>query len=185
MPKVIYSMSTSLDGYIADRDGSINWTAPDEELHSFHNDQVRDVGTQLLGRRLYEEMLYWESDERRNSPSSIERDFADIWQRLPKLVFSRTLESVQGNAGLAQRPLAEELAGLMAAPGGDIAVGGAGLASGLVELDLIDEYRLFVKPIVLGGGTPYFPQRSSPIKLELLESRTFGGQVQYLRYARV
>ena len=181
---MIYSMGTSLDGYIAGPDGAIDWSAPDEELHRFHNEQTRQLAAHLCGRHLYEEMLYWESADRARSISETERAFARIWQQLPKVVFSRTLQSVQGNARLAARPVAEELAELAAQPGGEIAVGGAGLAAALVEADLIDEYRLFVSPVLLGGGTRYLPSVAGRIDLELLESRTFGSRVVYLRYSR-
>jgi dihydrofolate reductase len=184
MRTVIYSMSVSLDGFIADPDGDIAWTAPDEELFRFHVQQTRQTGAHLLGRRLYEEMLVWETPEGRwSDPDALE--FARIWQAIPKVVFSTTLVQVQGNARLARDDIAGKVAGLKEAPGeGVVAVGGAGLAATLIKLDLIDEDRLFVKPVVLGGGTPYFPPLAAAIELELLETRTFGSRVVYLRYRR-
>jgi dihydrofolate reductase len=127
-------------------------------------------------------MVYWETADQDPKAGEIEREFAGIWQALPKIVFSSTLERVEGNTRLATGGVAEELARLKAEPGGDIGVGGAGLAAGLTELRLIDEYRLFVHPVVLGGGTPYFPPLRERIPLELLETRTFGSPVVYLRY---
>ena len=182
--KVIYSMGVSLDGFIAGPDGEIDWSAPDEELHRFHNQQARELGAHLCGRRLYEEMTYWETAEENPSAAEYELEFARIWKELPKIVFSRTLEKVEGNARLVKDGAAEEVAKLKAQPGKDLAVGGAGLASTLMKLGLIDEYRLFVNPIVLGGGTPYFPALDDRINLELVETRTFGSRVVYVRYRR-
>jgi dihydrofolate reductase len=185
MRKVIYSMTASLDGFIADRDGEIDWSAPDEELHRFHNERVREIGAQFLGRRLYETMLYWETAHEDPAAGEIELEFTRIWQALPRIVFSRTLERVEGNARLATRGIAEEVAELKEQPGKDLAVGGAGLAAAFAQLGLIDEYQLFISPIVLGGGTPFFPPLEDPIDLELVETRTFGSQVVFLRYQRL
>jgi dihydrofolate reductase len=185
MRKLTFSMTVSLDGFIAGPDGEIDWSAPDEELHRFHNEQVREVGAHLLGRRLYETMLYWETADQDPSAGEIVLDFARIWQALPKIVFSTTLETVEGNSRLATGSLAEEVARLKEQPGKDLAVGGAGLAAACTELGLIDEYLLFVSPVVLGGGTPYFPALDDRIELELVETRTFGSRVVYLRYRRV
>jgi dihydrofolate reductase len=185
MGSVIYSMGVSLDGFIAGPDGAIDWAAPDEELMRFHNEQTRQLGAHLCGRGLYQDMLPWETaGESRSDPNQLE--FARIWKALPKVVFSSTLETVQGNARLATGGVAEELATLKEQSGKDLSVGvgGAGLASTLVELDLIDEYRLFVSPVVLGGGTRYFPALDSRTTFELAETRTFGARVVYLRYRR-
>lgn len=185
---LVYSMGVSLDGFVAGPDREIDWAAPDDELHRFHNEQTRAVDAHLLGRRLYEEMLYWETagDERAEEPElgGPELEFAAIWKRLPKVVFSRTLDRVAGNASLASDDLAVEVAKLKEQPGGgDLAIGGAGLAAEAIELDLVDEYRPFVSPVVLGGGTPYLP-RGVRLDLELLETRTFASRVVYLRYRR-
>jgi dihydrofolate reductase len=185
MPKVIYSFTVSLDGFIAGPDGEIDWSPPDEELHRFHNDRVREIGVQLLGRRLYETMLSWETADQNPDASEIELDFARIWQALPKIVFSTTLERVAGNCTLLRDGVAEEVARLKEQGGKDIAVGGAGLASTLIEQNLVDEYQVFVSPVVLGAGTPLFPAVQNRIELELLETRTFGSRVVYLRYGRV
>ncbi len=184
MRKVIYSMGVSLDGFIAGPNGEIDWSAPDEELHRFHNQQTRELGAHLCGRRLYEEMVYWETADENPSAAEHELEFAGIWKNLPKIVFSKTLEKVEGNARLARDGIAEEVAELKEQPGKDLAVGGAGLASGLIRLGLVDEYRLFVNPVVLGAGTPYFPPLEERIDLELVETRTFGSRVVYLRYRR-
>jgi dihydrofolate reductase len=185
MRNLIYSMGVSLDGFIAGPDGEIDWSAPGEELHRFHNQQTREMGAHLMGRRLYEVMRYWETADEQPSAPEHELEFARIWEDMPKIVFSKTLEKVEGNVRLVRDNVAEEVARLKEKPGNDLAVGGAGLASTLMKLDLIDEYRLFVSPVVLGGGTPYFPALDERINLELVETRTFGSRVVYVRYQRV
>ena len=182
MRKLIYSMGVSLDGFIAGPSGEIDWSPPDEELHRFHNQRVGELGGHLLGRRLYEEMLYWETADENPSIQEHELEFARIWKDIPKIVFSKTLEKVEGNARLVRDGAAEEVARLKDEPGKNLAVGGAGLASTFIKLGLIDEYRLFVSPVVLGGGTPYFPALDQRIDVELVETRTFGSRVVYVRY---
>jgi dihydrofolate reductase len=184
MRKLIYSMGMSLDGFIAGPGGELDWTAPDEELHRFHNRQAQEIGVHLCGRRLYETMLYWETAEQDPAATDYTLEFARIWRALPKIVFSKTLQAVQGNARLLGGGVAEEVAQLKQQPGKDLAVGGAGLARVCTQLGLIDEYRLFVSPVVLGAGTPYFPPLQERIDLELIDTRTFGSRVVYLRFAR-
>ncbi len=181
MRKVIYSMSVSLDGFISDRDRNFSWGRPDEELHQFHNDRVREIGVQLLGRRLYETMVYWETAE---EDGPVHDEFARIWKDLPKIVFSKTLDTVVGNTKLLREGVVDEVARLKEEPGKDIAVGGPGLASALIEAGLVDEYQVFFHPVVVGGGTPFFPPVEQQIDLELLESRTFSSRVVYARYRR-
>lgn len=183
MRKLIYSMTLSLDGYIAGPDGSIDWTAPDEELFVFHTQHVQELGVHLCGRRLYEAMVYWETAE--ESPLAAEQvKFAQIWKALPKVVFSTTLQSVVGNTRLLRDGLGEEVSRLKEQPGKDLAVGGAGLAGACMKLGLIDEWQLFVSPVLLGGGTPYFPTLNERVDLELVETKTFSSRVVYLRYGR-
>ena len=182
--KVIYSMGVSLDGFIAGPNGEIDWSAPDEELHRFHNQQTRELGAHLCGRRLYEVMAYWETADANPSLPEHELEFARIWKSLSKIVFSKTLEVVDGNARLVRDGVAEEVTKLKQQPGKDLAVGGAGLASTIIKLGLVDEYRMFVSPVVLGGGTPYFPALEERINLELVETQTFGSRVVYVRYRR-
>ena len=182
MRSVIYSMTQSLDGFIAGPDGEIDWSAPDDELHRFHNERVREVGVQFCGRRLYEEMLFWETAEENPSAPEHVIEFARIWKQLPKIVFSTTLEKVEGNARLAGDSVAEEVAKLKQQPGKDLAVGGASLASSFIELGLVDEYQVFVSPVVLGGGTRFFPPLEERIELELVETRTFASRVVYMHY---
>jgi dihydrofolate reductase len=163
---------------------AIDWSVPDEELFRFHHQQVQEIGVHLCGRRLYETMVYWETAE--ESPLAAEHiAFAQTWKALPKVVFSTTLESVVGNTRLAVDGVGEEVSRLKEQPGKDIGVGGAGLAHACMKLALIDEWRLFVSPVLLGGGTPYFPRLENKIGLELIETRTFGSRVVYLRYGRV
>ena len=183
MRSVTYSMGMSLDGYIVGPDGGFDWTAPDDEVFRFSIDEIQEVGVHLMGRRLYETMLYWETAEQDQSLDDAELEWAALWNPLPKVVFSNTLSSVQGNARLASGGLAEEIERLRAEPGdGDIAIGGAGLAAEAAALGLIDEYRARVYPVLVGGGTPFFPQHERRVDLELVETRTFRSRVVYLRY---
>jgi dihydrofolate reductase len=178
--KLLYSMSVSLDGYIAGRDGDFAWSAPDDELHRFHNQRVHELGAQLLGRRLYESMLYWETVPEDDSTAG---EFARIWKPLPKVVFSTTLDRVEGNARLATGDVAEEVARLKEESDGDIGVGGAGLAAACAQLGLIDEFQPFVYPVVVGGGTPFLPPLERQVDLDLVDTRTFGSRVVHLRYS--
>jgi dihydrofolate reductase len=180
--KLIYPMGVSLDGYIAGPKGEIDWNAPDEELHRFHNEQTRACGAHLLGRRLYEVMSYWDTVGDDAPLPEVELEFARIWRSQPKVIFSTTLDEVEGNATLVRDGALEEVAALKEQPGEDLSVGGAGLASTLMPAGLIDEYRLFVSGVVLGGGTPFFPPYGERIGLVLLETRTFASGVVYLRY---
>jgi dihydrofolate reductase len=183
MRKVTYHLGMSLDGFIVGPGGEITGFAPDEEMWGFVKDEIRGVGVHLMGRRLYETMLYWESADQQASMDPNELEWTTLWNPLPKVVFSRTLSEVQGHARLASGSLAEEIDRLRAEPGeGDIAIGGATLAAEAAALDLIDEYRVRVYPVLEGGGIPYFPQAARRVDLELLESRTFTSKVVYLRY---
>ncbi len=184
MRRLIYSMGVSLDGYIADPDGEIDWTVPDEELHTFHNQEMREVGVQLMGRGLYETMLVWDTTDESEWPSGPLLEFARIWKGVPKVVFSRTLSEVAGGARLVRENAVEEVIALKEQEGGVLAVGGAGLAAICIEHGLVDEYQMFVYPVVLGGGTPYFPDVDHRLELDLVETRTFGDRVVYLRYVR-
>jgi dihydrofolate reductase len=179
---LIYSMGVSVDGFIADREGGFDWTVPSEEQFGFHLAQVRELGGYLLGRRLYETMLVWETDPSLRD-NELGAAFADVWCTLPKVVFSRTLDRVQGNARLAEAPPAEEVAAAIAATDKDVAIGGAGLARAAIELGLVDELRMFRHPVVVGGGTPFLPPVTEEIPLELIETRTFGSRVIFERFS--
>jgi dihydrofolate reductase len=179
---LIYSLSVSVDGFIADREGAFDWAAPDQDLFRFHVTQTRELGGFLLGRSLYETMLVWETDPSMRD-SELDAAFADAWCAIPKIVFSRTLDSVQGNARLAEASLAEEAAAALDATDKDVGIGGAGLAAAAIELGLVDELRIFRNPVVVGGGTPFLPPVTEDVPLELIETRAFGSRVIYERYA--
>ncbi len=180
---LIYSMSVSVDGFIADRDGDFGWSVPSEETFRFHIEEVRQLGGFLCGRRLYETMVVWETDPSMRDTEP-EAEFADLWSAIPKVVFSRTLDRVEGNARLAEGSLAEETAAAKGATAKDVAIGGAGLAAQAVELDLVDELRLFRYPVVVGGGTPFLPPVTDALGLDLIETSAFGSRVIFERYRR-
>jgi dihydrofolate reductase len=161
---LVYSMSVSVDGFIADREGGFGWTVPSDELFCFHLARTRELGGFLCGRRLYETMLVWETDPSLRD-DELGAAFADVWCALPKVVFSRTLDSVQGNARLAEASVAQE-------------------AAAAIELGLVDELRMFRYPVVVGGGTPFLPPVTEDVPLKLIETRTFGSRVIYERYGR-
>lgn len=181
---LIYSMGVSVDGFIADREGAFGWTVPSEEQFRFHLAQVGALGAYLCGRRLYETMLVWETDPSLRG-NELGAAFADVWCALPKVVFSRTLHSVRGNARLAEASVAEEVAAARDATDKDVSIGGANLAAAAIELGLVDELRILRHPIVVGGGTPFLPPVTEDVALDLIETRTFGGRVIYERYGRV
>ena len=179
---LIYTMGVSLDGYIVGPDGSFEWTEPDPGLFRFITDQTRDLAAYVMGRRLYETMLYWETVDQ-DALDDDARAWAAIWNPLPKIVFSTTLSAVEGTARLAMGSLAEEIERLRGEAGDrDIAIGGATLAGAAARLDLIDEYRPRVYPVLVGGGIPYFSQDARRADLELVETRTFESGIVYLRY---
>jgi dihydrofolate reductase len=180
---LIYSMGVSVDGFIADREGAFGWTDPSEEQFRFHLAQVSELGVYLCGRRLYETMLVWDTDPSLRD-DELGAAFADVWCAIPKVVFSHTLDSVQGNARLAEASVAEEAAAALDATDKDVAIGGAGLAAAAIELGLVDELRILRNPIVVGGGTPFLPPVTEDLSLDLIETRTFGSRVIYERYGR-
>ena len=180
---LIYSMGVSVDGFIADRKGDFAWTVPSDEQFRFHVAQVRELGVYLCGRRLYETMLVWETNPAMRD-TELGAAFADVWCALPKIVFSRTLSSVEGNARLATASVSAELATARAATDKDVAIGGAGLAAAAVDLGLVDELRIFRHPILVGGGTPFLPPVAAAVSLDLIETRTFGSRIIFERYAR-
>ncbi|HEX3678577.1 MAG TPA: dihydrofolate reductase family protein [Galbitalea sp.] len=180
---LIYSMSVSMDGFIADRAGNFGWTAPSEEQFRFQLAQVGELGAYLCGRRLYEDMLVWETDATlRDSELGVE--FADVWFALPKVVFSRTLGNLQGNARLATGSVAQEVTAVLDATDRDVSIGGAHLASQAIELDLVDELLMFRNPIIVGGGTPFLPPVEENREFDLVDTRSFGSRVIYERYRR-
>lgn len=182
MRKVTCSMGVSLDGYITGPDGGFSWSEPDEPLFRFATQEVRGLRVHLLGRRLYEAMSYWETVDKA-SLSELEREFAALWTSLPKVVFSTTLSSVEEGYLLAGGGLAEEIERWRAKTGpGSIGIGGATLIAEASALGLVDEYRLRVHPVLVGGGTPFFPRDERREDLHLVDCRTFESGVVHLSY---
>jgi len=181
MTKLIYSAITSLDGYIEDEDGNFDWAAPDEEVHAFVNDLQRPVGTYLYGRRMYETMVYWETAHT-VADHPVERDYAQIWQAAEKVVYSKRLETASSARTRIERAFdPDAIRQMKASAERDISVGGSGLAAQAFGAGLVDELYLFVAPIVVGGGKPALP-KGVRVKLELLDERSFGNGMVYLRY---
>ena len=183
MGTLSYTMTTSLDGYVEDVNGSIDFGDPDEEVHRFANQQARETAAFLFGRGLYDVMEeYWTAPEREDG-HEVEAEFARLYTAVPRIVFSDSLESVPPGCRLVRRADAvEEVARLKKETDGDLAVGGPRLAASL--LDLIDDFRPRVAPVVLGGGTPYFPV-GADLRLRLVEQRVFGNGTVHLCYRRV
>ena len=182
MRKLIYSIMVSLDGFAARPNGDLDWVLIDEEIHTFINQQQREIGTYLHGRKLHDVMTYWETADQNQSSPAYELEFAEIWQNMPKIIFSNTLEQVRGNARLFQGDIAAEIGKLKQQSGKDMEVGGPTLAATFIRLGLIDEFGLFVHPVVLGSGIPLFPALDDPLNLRLVETRPFQSGVVYLRY---
>ena len=182
MAKHIYSAITSLDGYIADENGTFDWAVPDEEVHTFINDLERPVGTYLYGRRMYEVMVGWETDPTLADRSPVMRDFAQIWQAAEKIVYSKTLEAVSSARTRIERDFdPEAVLQMKALAGRDIIVGGPELAAQAFKAGLVEECYLFVAPMVVGGGKRSLPDNVR-MKLELLDERRFGSGMVYLNY---
>ena len=182
MAKLIYSGITSLDGYVAGEDGDFDWSVPDEEVHTFVNDLERPVGTYLYGRRMYEVMVSWETAHTLADQPPFMQDFAEIWQAADKIVYSKTLQTVSSARTRIERDFDPAAVRQMKATAGrDITVGGPDLAAQALKAGLVDEYHLFVAPIVVGGGKQFLPD-AVRLKLELLDERRFGNGVVHLRY---
>lgn len=185
MVKLIYSTIASLDGYVADDNGEFGWAAPDEQVHAFINELERGVGTYLFGRRMYEVMRYWETAEATSGRSPVERDYAQIWRTTGKIVYSRTLRSVSSARTRIERDFdADALRREKAEAGRDIGVGGPELAARTLEAGLVDELRLFVAPVLVGGGKRFLPDHVR-LELELLDERRFDNGMVYLHYSIV
>jgi len=179
--KLVYSAITSLDGYVADADGNFDWAEPDEELHVFVTDLEREGGSYLYGRRLYEVMVAWETMDLADQPPFIQ-DFAEVWRAAEKIVFSRTLETVSSARTRIERTFdPEAVRELKSNTERDLRVGGPGLAAQAFAAGLVDEVRLFVAPIVVGGGKRSLPEKVR-LELELLDERRFGNGVVHLHY---
>ena len=186
MRKLVYSTSLSLDGYIESADGDPSWVVPDEELHRHFNDVEREIDTLLYGRRMYELMAgYWPTADQDPSAPGVIVEYAQIWKPVPKVVFSSTLERVEWNSRLVRGDAVAEVARLKAQPGGSMGVGGLLLASALASAGLIDEYRLYYVPILLGSGKAAFSQIQNRVRLKPIETHTFSSGTVLLRCAPV
>lgn len=184
MGRLIYLLNVSLDGFVETPDHSLDWSSVDDELHSWFNEQERTTDASLYGRGLWETMsAYWPTAESDPSATETMKEYARLWADTPKIVFSSTLDAVEGNARLVRGDIADELAKLRQEFDGDLAVGGATLASAFIRAGLVDEYRLVVHPVVIGQGTPYFPKLDRQLQLKPIESKRFESGVLYLAYA--
>jgi dihydrofolate reductase len=181
MAQLIYSAIMSLDGYTADKDGHFEWSAPDEEVHAFINDLERDVGTYLLGRRMYEVMSVWETMGTPDDHPVIQ-DYARIWQGADKVVYSSSLETAATSRTRLERQFRPEaVQELKTTAERNISIGGPTLAAHALKAGLVDECQLFINPVAVGGGLSFLPD-GLEARLELLEERRFGNGVVYLRY---
>jgi dihydrofolate reductase len=181
----MWMMTVSLDGFMSDPDGGLEWHRIDEELHQHFNDELRAVGAFVDGRVTYDLMAeYWPTADEDPDESPTVREFARIWRDMPKYVFSRTLERAGWNTTILRDADRSTIERVRAEVSGDVMIGGADLGSSFMALDLVDEYRLYVQPIVLGRGRPAFRPLDTPIPLRLTESRRFGNGVVLLRYER-
>jgi dihydrofolate reductase len=177
--RLIYTSLASLDGYIADANGNFDWAEPDDEVHAFVNDIDRSVGTYLLGRRMYEVLALWDTIQ---DEHPVIADFAEIWRSTNKVVYSSTLESVSTARTRLERTFdPDAVAGMKASADRDISIGGPTLAARAIAAGLVDEWNLFLSPVVVGGGTSAFPAGSS-VELTLEEERRFSNGTVYLRY---
>jgi len=183
--RLIYAMNVSLDGFINDARGSLDWSNVDDELHSWFNEHERAASATIYGRRLYQTMSdYWPFALDDPDANDVMRDYARVWQPMPKIVFSQTLQSVDWNSQLIAEDVMAHVDRLKRELDGDVHVGGATIAAPLVQAGLVDEYVLIVHPVLVGGGTPFFPVLEEPIPLRLVETRSFSGGQHLLRYVR-
>jgi dihydrofolate reductase len=177
-----YSAIASLDGYVADEQGKFDWAAPDEEVHALVNDLTRPVGTFLLGRRMYEVLAYWDDPPALEDEPPAIREFTEIWRAADKVVYSRTLETARTPRTRIERDFdAEAVRQLKARSDRDLAVGGPELAAQAIKAGLVDDYQLFVVPVVVGAGTRALPH-DGRLDLELVDERRFGNGTVFLRY---
>lgn len=182
MAELVYSALCSLDGFVADRDGSFDWAAPDEEVHGFVNELQRGLGTHLYGRRMYEVMQVWETFPDLPDPAGVLTDYAGIWRAADKVVYSTTLPQVSSSrTRLVPRFVADEVMALKASASADLGIGGPTLAAEAIRAGLVEEYQLFLSPVVVGGGTPALPAEVR-LDLRLVEEQRFTSGVVFVRY---
>ncbi len=185
MKKIILWMSVSLDGFIEGPDRELDWHLVDDELHDHFNEQLSAMGAFLNGRVIYELMAeFWPTADTDPSSTRPMVEFARIWRDMPKIVYSQTLERADWNTTVVRDVVPAEVVELKAQPGGNLALGGADLAAAFMRHDLVDEYRLYIHPTILGAGRPLFPPTQTKVDLRLVETRTFGNGVVLLRYQR-
>ena len=183
MRRLIYSMNVTLDGYIAAPGDDIGWGVPSLELHRWFNDRAREIGVSLYGRKLWELMsAHWPTADQQPDATPVEVEFARIWQKTPKVVFSASLDEVSGNARLVSGDAMAEIARLKAEVGAPMEIGGADLAGAAMRAGLIDEYQVVTHPVLVGGGTPFFSALDTWVKLRLVETRTFTDGVSLAHY---
>jgi len=183
MRKLTYGMNLSLDGYIAAPGDDIGWSVPSDELFGWWTDRMRKVGLSLYGRKLWETMsAYWPTADQQPGASPAEIEFARLWQDTPKVVFSSTIDKVDGNARLVTGDAVAEITRLKAEDGGPMEIGGATLAGAAMRAGLVDEYLVVTAPVLVGGGTPFFTTLDSWVNLNLVETRTFPDGVILTRY---
>ncbi|NDZ78701.1 dihydrofolate reductase family protein [Streptomyces sp. SID10853] len=185
MRKIILMMSVSLDGYIEGPGRDIGWHRVDDELHRSLNAYLATMGGFLDGRVTHELMAgYWPTADADPAAAETVKEFAEIWREMPKTVYSRTLDRTDWNTTVVREVVPEEVRALKARPGGDLSLGGANLAASFMAHGLVDEFRIYVHPVLIGGGTPLFPAAGATVGLDLVESRTFGNGVVQLHYRR-
>ena len=183
MAKLVYSAIASLDGYVEDAEGRIDWSAPDEQLHAFINDLERPIGTYLYGRQMYETMLFWETAGIDGDPPAVIADYAAIWRGATKVVYSRTRTTVSSARTRIEADFtAAAVRELKESESSDLTVGGAELAGQALAAGLVDECHLFLCPIIVGGGKPALP-RGLRLPLALLTEQRFGNGVVHLHYS--
>lgn len=184
MRKIIFMMSVSLDGFFEGPDRELDWQIVDDELHTHFNEELAKMSAFLDGRVTYELMAgYWPTADQDPSGTRPVKEFAKIWREMPKIVYSRTLETAQWNTTIARDVVVDEIEKLKAQPGGDMVIGGADLAATFMRHNLIDEYRIYVHPVVIGQGQPLFPPSETVVPLKLEQTRSFGSGVVLLRYS--
>lgn len=183
MRRIIYAQLTSLDGYIEDAEGKIDWTKPDEELHRHFNELEKNMDINFYGRGMSEAMDFWLTADQIPDLKEYEYEYARLWKETHRIIFSTTLGEVKGNAELKREFDPKEIQKLKEQPGKDMGVGGANLASTFIKHGLVDEFRVYIHPVTVGGGKPMFPA-GEQLNLELVETQTFSGGVVMLKYQR-
>ena len=185
MRKIVLMLSVSVDGFVEGPNREIDWHMVDDELHTHFNDQIRTMGAILNGRVTYELMAsFWPTADQDPTSTPPMVDFAGIWRDMPKIVYSRTLQEAGWNTTIVREVVPEEIQQLKAEPGGDLVLGGADLAAAFLRHDLVDEYRIYVHPVLIGRGKPLFQPLDARRIVRLVETRTFGNGVVLLRYER-